>query len=142
MNKLNELFKKAEEFETKALPKRKSLLERLADFAAKNMLPINMEPFQKIMKQYPSIDKNIQSYLNSLGSPFKLTLDGKKGPETDKALDWFKQTFGLTPTTPDSLTYQQIIAEYSAKNNTKGLPYSHELNEEMAQKNRELQEKS
>lgn len=94
-------------------------------------------PVKPEVTSYPPIDKSIQAYLNRLGSPFKIKEDGKLGPETRKALDWFKRDRGMTPTTPDRLVFTQIMNEYS-KANKGGLPFPHDIDEEMARRNQQL----
>lgn len=59
----------------------------------KTVTPNDLPNAPEQAKQYPPIPKEIQVYLNGLGSPIKLKDDGILGPDTQKALQWFKDTF-------------------------------------------------
>ena len=92
--------------------------------------------------------KDVQHALNELGSPITLAEDGSLGPDTQKALEWFRNTYKIPPAIQGQALYTQIVNE----NNSRGykmvdldnppqknkIPFPHEMNEQMAQRNKEL----
>lgn len=86
----------------------------------KTLTPNDLPSVPKTDKKYPAIPKETQVQLNGLGSPVKLVEDGILGPDTQKALKWFKDTFKY-PFSGNSL-YAGIANEYKEKRLNETLP--------------------
>lgn len=77
-------------------------------------------PEQKIVgdlpaKQYPAISPEVQDHLNQLlvpgGEIMPLKLDGKLGPETQRAAQLFKQKYNK-PATPANIKEEYLAAKH------------------------------
>ena len=93
--------------------------------------------------------KDVQHALNELGSPIKLVEDGIIGTDTQKALEWFRNTHKLPPAIQGQALYTQIVNENNSRSYKmvdldnpspqNKIPFPHEVNEGIAEKNRNLQ---
>jgi hypothetical protein len=154
--KYQDLIGKIEMFHKLALySDRKSFLQRfekeaqmgpMTEALKANPAGVSREIANSFKPAYGNIDKNIQRYLNELGSPIKLVVDGQLGPDTQKALDWFRSTHKLPPAIQGQALYTQIANEYNSNSykyvdldnpNQNQILFPHEMNEQMAQRNQD-----
>jgi hypothetical protein len=144
MKKLDSLLKKAAFFEKLAnYGDRKSFLKALAQYSAAP--PLTSDPSHPAFSDpsHPELDpvanlpssnkpavqsapfnpevKKIQERLNQIALKqlpavrLNLKEDGKFGPETRKAVDWFKKTFNLSPSMSDKDVFAKINDEFLFK---------------------------
>jgi peptidoglycan hydrolase-like protein with peptidoglycan-binding domain len=102
---------------TDDLVKKIDFFQRLAlYFDRKNFLSAIAQDISAANSGYPSIPDEVQEMLSrivtveGLGLPIKM--DGVLGPETRAALETFKKSRGLPPTTTDAQLFDAIRMQY------------------------------
>ena len=92
-----------------------SAFEKMAQELKRAPVEMSELPSQEQLRgelpSYPKIDPYIQFSLNNLGYQPALAVDGKLGPQTEKALDWFRGPRGIPMNTPLPLVMKQLTNE-------------------------------